>query len=315
MSLDTRYLNAFLAVAQHGTLGRAAHTLNITQPALSRSIKKLEAQLGALLFERYTTGMVLTPYGQALLPHATILQHQAGQAVEEIAALRGLAKGTLRVGAVASAISQVLPLAIARVLHHWPNLQVQIVEGVGDLLTDALLKYEIDLAIGVSLTESDDICAIADANWQDTSTIIAASTHPLRKKKRLRLEDTLGYQWVLPPEGTAPYTELTRLFSEHALPLPEVVVQTRSIIAIKSLVTHAGFLNWMPMPMYEAERLAGLVTALPVEHSPRRRELLVFRRRQGLLPTPALKLLDALREVVAQDPMSSIGKASSPRRR
>lgn len=300
MTLDIRQLSAFLSVAQHGTLGRAAQTLNITQPALSRTIKRLEEQLGAPLFERYSTGMVLTPYGQALVPHATILQHQAIQATEEIDALRGLAKGTLRVGAVASAISLILPLAIARVLARWPNLQVQIVEGVGDLLTNALLKHEIDLAIGVSLTENEDICAITDTQWQDTSYIIAATSHPLRKRKPIKLEDTLAHHWVLPPQGTAPYSEVSNLFKTHGLRLPDIMVETRSIIAIKSLVTHAGFLSWMPRPMYDPERIAKLADALPIADAPKQRKLLVFKRRQGLLPAPAVKLLDALREVAAE---------------
>jgi DNA-binding transcriptional LysR family regulator len=301
MTLDIRQLGAFLCVAHHGTLGRAAQTLNITQPALSRTIKRLEDQVGAPLFERHTTGMVLTPFGHALLPHAKVLQHEADQATEEIDALRGLAKGTIRVGAVASAISLILPLAIARVLARWPNLQVHIVEGVGDLLTDALLKHEIDLAIGVSLTENEAICAIPDAEWHDTSDVIAATGHPLREQGALQVTDLIGHKWVLPPQGTAPFAEVVALFREQGLPGPDVVVETRSIIAIKSLVTHAGFLSWMPRPMYDAERLAGLVQALSVTGSPRDRRLMVFRRRQGVLSGPAVKLLDALREVAAQD--------------
>ena len=116
MTYDIRQLNAFLAVVQHGSLGRAAQRLNITQPALSRTIRRLEEQIGAPLFERYATGMMLTNFGQALLPHATLLQREAEQAAEEINALRGLSRGTIRVGAVASAVSLVLPVAIGRVL-------------------------------------------------------------------------------------------------------------------------------------------------------------------------------------------------------
>ncbi|VCU68592.1 HTH-type transcriptional regulator CynR [Pigmentiphaga humi] len=300
MTFDIRQLTAFLAVVQHGTLGRAAQTLNITQPALSRTIRRLEEHVGAPLFERYATGMVLTGFGQALLPHATLLQREAEQATEEIHALRGLARGTIRVGAVASAVSRVLPQAIARVLARWPNLQVHIVEGVGDLLTDALLNYDIDLAVGVSMPDSPDICMIPDCEWRDASHILAACSHPLRSQARLRLGDTLAHKWVLPPRGTAPFDEVTHLFSSHGLPMPDVAIETRSIISIKSMVVHAGFLSWMPLPMYEAERQAGLADTLPVPGVGLARRLMVFRRRQGLLPQPAAKLLEALKAEVAE---------------
>ncbi|MPS29989.1 MAG: LysR family transcriptional regulator [Alcaligenaceae bacterium] len=295
MTFDIRQLNAFLSVVQHGTLGRAAQTLNITQPALSRTIRRLEDQVGAPLFERYATGMMLTSFGQALLPHATLLQRQAEQATEEINALRGLSRGTIRVGAVASAVSLVLPMAIGRVLAQWPNLQVHIVEGVGDLLTDALLNHDIDLAIGVSMPDTTDICVIPDCEWHDISQIIAAATHPLRKRARLRLEDTQGHKWVLPPRGTAPFDELMHQFASRGLPSPDIVVETRSIIAIKSMVAHAGFLSWMPHPMFEAERGAGLVDALSIPGAALQRRLMVFRRTKGILPQPAIKLLDELR--------------------
>jgi len=297
MTYDIRQLNAFLAVVQHGSLGRAAQRLNITQPALSRTIRRLEEQIGAPLFERYATGMMLTNFGQALLPHATLLQREAEQAAEEINALRGLSRGTIRVGAVASAVSLVLPVAIGRVLALWPKLQVHLVEGVGDLLTDALLRHDIDLAIGVSMPDTADICVIPDCEWHDTSQIIAAAGHPLRQRARLRLEDTLDHKWVLPPRGTAPFDELTHLFASRGLPAPDIVVETRSIIGIKSMVAHAGFLSWMPQPMFEAERGAGLVDTLAIANAGLQRRLMVFRRTQGILPQPAVKLLDELRSM------------------
>ena len=105
MTLDIRLLTAFLTIVQTGSLGRAAQALHVTQPALSRSIKQLEEKVGVPLFERHSKGMLLTQYGQALLPHARLLQEESALAVKEIDALRGLSKGTVRVGAIASVAS------------------------------------------------------------------------------------------------------------------------------------------------------------------------------------------------------------------
>ncbi|XYI37555.1 DNA-binding transcriptional regulator, LysR family [Cupriavidus necator] len=299
MTLDLRHLLAFLAVCEHGSLGRAAAQLNLTQPALSRTIQRLEAQLDAPLFERYATGMVLTAYGEALLPHANLLRHEAEHATEAVRALRGLAAGTIRVGTVASVASVVLPEAIEAVLARWPGLRVRIVEGVGDFLADALLRREIDLAIGIALPENEEICAVADVGWSDSSFVVAAAGHPLTGRTALRLADTAACRWVMPPRGTAPFDELQRLFARAGLPPPDIVAETRSIIALKALVARAGFLSWMAAPMYEAEQKAGMILPLPIEGAQAPRRLAVYRRRQGILPAPAAKLLEQLRRLTS----------------
>lgn len=297
MDFDGRQLTAFLAIVTHGSLGRAAEVLHVTQPALSRTVKRLEGQIGAPLFERNSKGMRLTAVGSALLPHVTLMDKVAGQASEEIAALRGLAKGTIKVGSIASAIGLVLPQAIERVLARWPNLRVEIIEGVWDRLADALTKHEIDLALGVASAESEGIVPITDCEWEDQSYVVAAPDHPLRQKERLQLSDTLHHRWASTPRGTTPFADMQRSFASRGLACPEVAVESRSILALKSLVSHAGFLGWMAGPMFEDERRAGLFDALPIPDLGVRRKLTVFRRRDGILAGPAVKLLEELRQV------------------
>jgi len=297
MDFDGRQLSAFLAIVTHGSLGRAAEVLHVTQPALSRTVKRLEAQLGATLFERNSKGMLLTPEGEALLPHATLMGRVAEHASEEINALRGLGKGTIKVGGIASAVSLILPVAIHRVFTHWPNLQAQIIEGVWDRLADALTKHEIDLALGMATVESEDIVPITDCYWEDKSYVVAAMEHPLRQKAGLQLADTLHHRWASTPRGTAPFTHMQQTFKSHGLTCPDVVVETRSIIALKSLVSHAGFLCWMAGPMFEEERQGQLIDALPIAGLATARKLTVFRRRDGILPGPAVKLLEELRQI------------------
>ncbi|MFW2464365.1 LysR family transcriptional regulator, partial [Burkholderia pseudomallei] len=201
MTFDLRQLRAFTTIAASGSLGRAADALHVTQPALSRILKRLEEQIGAPLFERHSKGVQLTAIGEALLPHATLLQHEAEHAREEIDALRGLAKGTIKVGAVGSIASLVLPVALGRVLDRWPNLRVVIVEGVWDRLVDALLTHEIDIALSTRVPDTDEVVAIAECRWDDVSHVVAAPDHPLRAAARapLTLADTRAARWAIPP--------------------------------------------------------------------------------------------------------------------
>ena len=88
MSYNLHQLHAFTTIVSSGSLGRAAALLNVTQPALSRTIKRLEEDVGASLFERHVKGMQLTDIGAALLPHAQLLLREAENAREEIDAMR-----------------------------------------------------------------------------------------------------------------------------------------------------------------------------------------------------------------------------------
>lgn len=303
MTLDLRQLAAFNAVASTGSLGRAAEQLHVTQPALSRTIRKLEEEAGGPLFERHSKGMQLTDIGRALLPHATLLEREAEHAIEEIRAMLGLGKGMIRVGAVGSIACMILPHAISNICRRWPNLQVHVIEGVWDRLADALVSHEIDLALGVANDDvGEEIVAINSCRWEDTSYIVAAQDHPLRGKDNLTLADTSGERWAIPPKGTDPYMHLARIFARNGVAMPDAVVQTRSVTLLKSLIAQSGFLGWMPEPMYEADRQAGLIGALPIVEARDSRTLTAFRRRSGILPAPCSKLLDELRKLTMPAP-------------
>ena len=299
MAFDLRQLRAFTTIVSAGSLGRAADVLHVTQPALSRIIKRLEDEVGAPLFERHSKGMQLTAIGQALLPHASLLQREADYAREEIDAMRGLAKGTIRVGAVGSIASYVLPLAVGNVVARWPNLRVEILEGVWDRLAEGLVKHEIDLALSIAMPDTEEIIAIADCRWEDASFVVASPEHALRQRPSLMLADTLDAPWAIPPRGTGPYEHMRQVFEAAGLGLPNIVVETRSVTALKSLVARSGFLSWMAEPMIDAERRAGVIEPLPIPGLVARRTLTAFRRRHGILPSPAVKLLEALRQLTA----------------
>lgn len=241
--------------------------------------------------------MMLTPIGQALVPHATLMARVAEHAREEMNALRGLAKGTIRVGCIASVAGLILPEAIHRVLTQWPNLRIEVIEGVWNRLADALIGHEIDLALGVSMQGSEEITPIADCSWEDDSYVVASMRHPLRRQTKVTLSDTLNQRWASTPRGTEPFAHMQDAFKSQGLGSPSIVVETRSVITLKSLVTHAGFLCWMAGPMFEDERQAGLIDALPIAELRARRRLTVFRRRHGILPEPAIKLLEAIRKI------------------
>lgn len=294
MALDPRQLRAFLAIVRCGSLGLAAESLHITQPALSRIVRRLEDQLGVQLFERRTTGMELTAFGQALLPHATVLSEEAAVAIEQINSLRGLGHGTLRVGAVGSIAVTVLPAVLERMLGQWPKLHVQITEAVEDVLETALTHNTIDVAISGTMPESEDIMQVAEARFTDTYSVISAANHPLQKRRGLTIRDVLNVPWVMPSTEAEPRRQFNALMASLGVVPPRVVVETRSPGVIKAMIAQTDYLGWLPQPLFATEQQAGLIRPLPLREMAFQRRFFVYRRRRSVMPPPLSKFLEML---------------------
>ncbi|HZF25199.1 MAG TPA: LysR family transcriptional regulator [Steroidobacteraceae bacterium] len=295
MALDPRQLRAFIAIVKTGSLGLAAETLHVTQPALSRIIRRLETQLGVPLFERRTTGMELTSFGHALLPHATFLSEEASLAIEQINSLRGLGQGTIRIGAVASAAIMVLPGVLDRVLTQWPNVHVQILEAVEDVLTVALTNNAIDVAISGPIPESEEIVQVAEHKFTDRYSVICSAANELQQRANLSIHDIIDVPWVMPAAEAEPRRMFNALISRLGVAPPRVVVETRSPSVIKAMVANTHFLGWLPEPLFAAEQAAGLIKALAVKEMAPQRRFFVFRRRRNFMPPPVVKFLEALK--------------------
>ena len=298
MIRDLGQLQAFLAIIQNGSVGRAAEALCVTQSALTRIIQRLEEQIGAPLFERHARGMTLTAYGAALEPYAAHLVAESANAMGEMAAMRGLKKGLVRVGAVASALETILPAAIDQLLAQWPGLQISIAEGITDELAVMLVKNEIDLAVAFSLPETEDLARVSESGWQEGCHIVAALGHPLHARTGLRLADVVGEKWVLTPRKMGPREEWQQLFRANGLVAPAPAVETRSVSAMRSLVARCGFLSWLPDALLTAAGTAQAIRPLMIDGAHVPRSFAIYRRRHGILSAPAAKLIEELRRVV-----------------
>lgn len=140
-------LRHFLAVAETGTFTAAARRVHLTQPALTASIQRLEAGVGAPLFVRGRRGAELTDAGRALMPHAraaVIAVHEGQRAVAETV---GLGRGELRVGAGTTAITYLLPPLVAAYRKRHPGVRLALFERGQDALLTAFDAGEVDLAV------------------------------------------------------------------------------------------------------------------------------------------------------------------------
>src|SRR5512142_3213786 len=150
--LDTRRLRVLCEVARYGSFSAAATGLGYTQPAVSRQIATLEAELGTLLVRRVPQGAVLTDAGRLLVERAESIFARLQDAEAELLALAGLEGGRLRLASFASAAASIVPLAIARFREHYPAVELSIEMSDPADSIPRLRAGELDMALSHDAT-------------------------------------------------------------------------------------------------------------------------------------------------------------------
>ncbi|MBB4613541.1 LysR family transcriptional regulator [Novosphingobium taihuense] len=289
MDFDERQLRAIVAIAETGSLGRAARVVNMTQPSLSRQIQAMEQRLGHRLFERGGKGMALTEAGRLMLPHARHLISEMQNTRDELAALGGLRRGTVRVGAVAAVLRTLVAETVGRVLAETPLLTIDMVEAVDGELLEALLTRRIDLAIPSRVFSHRDVCTVGTCDYSDTFAVFCAADHPLPPSATLR--QTLHYGWVMPSPAFTPRTLFEEIVEQSGMPPPRIVAESSSVEAMISVAARSELLCWLPEPLLKAHTANGSMRKLAVPELSMNRHFSLHKRRAGILPEAALQFV------------------------
>ncbi|WP_144370683.1 LysR family transcriptional regulator [Vogesella urethralis] len=152
MDLDTSLLRSFVSIVNHGSINRAAQQLNKTQPALSLQLRKLEQQLGNTLLQRSTRGVVLTPAGERLLPHARRLLALTDGITGHYASADA-DSAPLRIGLLEDLAGSCLPQVLADFAAHQPGLRLSVQLGLSKGLFPALAQGELDIMVCTPLPQ------------------------------------------------------------------------------------------------------------------------------------------------------------------
>lgn len=155
--MDMRALRYFIAVAQAESVTQAALQLHIAQPALSRHLGRLEAELGVTLLLRHRRGVTLTEAGRLLLEEGAALLQRQADLPERVNRAVGVATGGLAIGLPAGLGSLLLPGALARFTAECPQVRVHVVEGLSGQLTEMMLAGRLDLAVMNNATHSSTV--------------------------------------------------------------------------------------------------------------------------------------------------------------
>ena len=239
MELDQ--LRYFLQVAQRGNFTRAAEDLTISQPALSRSIQKLEDELGQPVFERKTRSVSLTEAGVLLQSRAqqmlTILEDTKAEITDDGES------GRIRVGAIPTIAPYFLPDLLRQFSSEFPKATVIVQENTTDVLIKSCTQGEIDLAV-LALPVPAKYLEVEEL-FEEELLVILPPDHPLVEKSRIRLSDVEPLPFVLLDEAHCLSDNIVSFCRQRSMQ-PVAVERTSQLTMVQELVSLSHGVSMIP---------------------------------------------------------------------
>jgi DNA-binding transcriptional LysR family regulator len=292
--LEIRDLEYFDVIARTENLGAAAQIVGRTKPALAKCIRRLEEAIGAALFIRSGRGIVLTAAGKVLQERAGHLRSQATEVRREVRDVANGAAGHVRIGMGARPAQQIIPNIIGDLIASMPDVTIEIIIGINNVLREALRSGELDLVVGPSALERAEEF-VSYALQTDEVVVAAGQAHPLLRR-RATLKDLLAHRWVLPHRSAEQRMWLEEVFRKHGLPAPQVQIETNSLYLLPELIAHTSLLTFMPRRHLARKSSGDGLFEIKLAATTMKRRFDVMFRQHAYLPPAALRVVALLRE-------------------
>src|SRR6266567_5172758 len=219
-------LHVLMTVVTAGTMGKAAERLNITQPAISRSIAELEHTLGVRLLDRHPRGVEPTQYGRALLDGGTAVFDDLNRAVKNIEFLADPTAGNARIGCGPYLIATFVSAVIDRLTQRYPRIVIDVAALDTDVMRRELIERNVDLLVarkfGPILHDDLDFEMLYD----DSFVVVVGTKNPWARRRKVALADLVNEHWVLPRPSTALGAGFAEAFRASGLDYPSAAVFT-----------------------------------------------------------------------------------------
>lgn len=247
-------LHHFLSVAEHGSFHAAARAINVSQPALTKSIRLLETDLGCALFLRMPGGVRLTEAGNLFRHRAREIEAAWNASLVELKVQTKGLGGEMRIGGGPVYSAVYFPNMLADLRVNFPNLRVAVSTGVGADLLPFLQRGDIRAYAGGIPSEVDGLGRdfVTDILYDQENSLFASAQHPLFNGGEITPEKLLDYPWLSLFSGGLANGKIDRFFASHDLPAPPLALESHSLqIALKMLVEH-NFIACMPVPLAQS---------------------------------------------------------------
>ncbi|MGQ2981466.1 MAG: LysR family transcriptional regulator [Polaromonas sp.] len=279
-------------VARAGSIRKAAEILHVASTALNRKILELEAELGTPLFERLPRGVRLTAAGEVLVNTMRRGLSDLRSAVSQIEQLRGMVRGTVRIGCAESVSTDLVPSAIALYQQNHPGVQFRVLAGVTGQLLAALMADEVELVLVHDPEPSDDLRVIASLD--QPLCAMMRPDHPLAGRQKIRLADCQKYTVALGDHSFGSRRLLDVLMARSRMSL-KVALEASTVQMLKEFTRQTGAISFQFQIGTEQEVRKGELVSIPLTDRSLSASQLVLAVRDGrALPVATLSFIQAL---------------------
>jgi len=289
----------YLAVIDTGSFRAAARALGLSQPALTKSIRQLEEELGAVLVTRSVRGAQATEIGRAFLARARAVSADLRRAREEIAQLRGARQGSLAIGTAPGPALDLLPRALPLLRERWRKASVRVMDISPPEVLPALREGLLDLALSARIGPLREVASdcLAEPLYTIKPVIIARRGHPRAGARSLA--ELAEVEWVgTGAPGYAP--ALPQAFEAAGLAPPRYRVDCQSFLALPEFVAQSDLLAVVPSQIASREEASGRIVRVRVKEPLPIREISLFWRADVPLTPIARAFVDILRDAARQ---------------
>jgi DNA-binding transcriptional LysR family regulator len=294
--MELNQLETFLAVAEERSFSRAAVRLHRTQPAVSQVIRKLEASVGELLFDRASRDGSLTAAGALLRDYALRLLALRREATSALGELKSLERGRLQLAANEYTCMYLLP-AIDAFRRAYPHIDVTVQRMLASRIPEELNLRSFEL--GVISFRPDPAQVRSIAVYGDSLDFIVSPSHPLAQAEHVSIRDLGNEDFIAHNVASPLRRKVIEAFQRHRTPL-HMGIELPTIEAIKRFVAMGNGVALVPHLTVARDLETGVLVRVPVDELEMRRVLRLVHRRQVTLSYAAKAFLRTLRTLATE---------------
>lgn len=297
--MESHHVRHFLAAYDVGTFAGAADRLRLSQQAISKSIARLETQLGVRLFERDGRRVRPTAYAELFLPHARTIAAESDRFRADLQDMLGGRKGQLRIGVGPSPAAGLVADAIQG-LELSGEVRFSVAAGIYEKMIDDLIRGRLDLLVALRQVDRTEPLVREEVLSDVAYVVVAGASHRLAGRKRIALTEIASERWLAGTDIGAVERAYLASFTAAGAPLARPEIETTSVLFAHATLDHGAHLAILPELMVRREVRAGRLVVLDVDSEPWTRPLVVATRVRAPTPPLVASLVDQLKRSVAQ---------------
>jgi DNA-binding transcriptional LysR family regulator len=298
--LNPHDLHIFMAVVEQGNMARAADSLAISRPVVSRTIAGLEHALGVRLLDRGPHGVEPTLYGHALLKRSVAVFDELQQSVRDIESLGDPNAGEVRIGCTEPMAAGFVAAVIDRLSRQYPHLLFQL-----ELCTTPAQQFHVlrerkcDLVVARIWTQAAEPDMDVEILFDDQVFVVAGRRNTWLARRKIALAELIDEHWLLAPIDSSPGSPVFEIFHALGLKVPRARVLSYSLNVRTSLLATGRFLAIIPASVLRLGTAPSVLQVLPCRLPPSVQPVAVTTLKNRMLSPTAKLFVDSAREVAA----------------